>query len=137
MNSNEILADTSAWIASFKRKGSEALKTFLKEAIDRDELVTTPIVVLELLQGCGTEEEMADLKAKLESLDQCSMEDLSWERAYRFAFSLRRRGLTVPTVDILIAFLCIEKRCTLLHHDRHFKMIAKHSDLVAIDFLGA
>ncbi len=63
------------------------------------------------------------------------MEDLIWERVYSFGFSLRRRGLTVPTLDILIAFLAIDKGYTLLHHDHHFRMIAEHSELDAMDFL--
>lgn len=136
MNGKTVLVDTSAWIVSFKRTGPAALKTLLKEAIDKDRVVTTPLILLELLQGCKREEEFTHLKTRLESLENCSLEDLNWQRVYRLGFTLRRKGLTIPTLDILIASLAIEKGHTLLHHDHHFRMIAKHSGLDAIDFLG-
>lgn len=135
MKDKKILADTSAWIVSFKKTGHEGLKTFLKEAIDADRIAAAPFILLELLQGCKTQHEFDNLKARLESLENCSMDDISWERAYFFSFSLRRKGLTIPTLDIIIAFVCIEKGYTLLHHDHHFKMIAEHYELDAIDFL--
>lgn len=131
----KILVDTSAWIVSFKKTGHETLKTLLKEALDSDRIVAAPFILLELLQGCKTQHEFYNLKARLESLENCSMDDISWERAYHFSFSLRRKGLTIPTLDIIIAFLCIEKGYTLLHHDQHFRMIARYSNLDAIDFL--
>ncbi len=135
MKDKKILVDTSAWILSFKRTGQETLKNLVKEAIVRERVVTTPVIVLEVLQGCKTQKEFDNLRTRLESLENCPMEDLIWERVYSFGFSLRRRGLTVPTLDILIAFLAIEKGYTLLHHDHHFRMIAEHSELDAMDFL--
>jgi len=135
MKDKKVVVDTSAWILSFKRTGQEKLKTFLKEAIGKDRVATTPLIVLELLQGCRTEKEYYNLKTRLESLEICSLENLSWERVYSFAFSLKRQGLTIPTVDILIAFLSIEKNYLLLHHDHHFRLIAEKSGLEAMDFL--
>lgn len=136
MKDRNILVDTSAWILSFKRTGHEELKALLKEAIDTKRVVTSPLIILELLQGCRTEKEFDTLKTRLESLENCSIEDLAWEKVYSFSFSLRKKGLTVPTLDIIIAFLSIEKGCTLLHHDHHFRKIAENSNLDAVDFLG-
>jgi len=131
----KVIVDTSAWILSFKRTGQEKLKTFLKEAIEKDRIATTPLIVLELLQGCRTQEEFDTLKTRLESLENCSMENLTWEKVYSFAFSLKRKGLTIPTLDILLAFVAIEKEYILLHHDHHFRVIAENSELDALDFL--
>ena len=49
MTDKKFLVDTSAWILSFKTTGQEGLKTLLKEAIERDRVVTTPVIALELL----------------------------------------------------------------------------------------
>lgn len=136
MKNKKILVDTSAWILSFKSNGNEKLKTFLKETIDRDQVVVTPFIILELLQGCKTEKEFGVLKARLESLESFPIEDMHWEQIYGLGFSLRRKGLTIPTMDLLIAFLAIEKDLTLLHHDHHFRLIAKHSKLDALDFMS-
>ncbi len=136
VSERKFLVDTSAWIASFKRTGNEELKTFLREAIDRDLVVINPLIVLELLQGCNTQKEFDTLKRRLESLEILPLIDLSWDNAYSFGFSLRSKGLTIPTLDIVIAFMAMEKGYTLLHHDHHFRMIVENSELEAIDFLG-
>lgn len=135
MKDRKVLVDTSAWILSFRGKGHEDLKTCLKEAIDANRAVVTPLIILELLQGCRTKKEYENLRLKLESLENCTLSESGWERLYSFGFSLRRKGLTLPTIDILIAFLATENDYILLHHDRHFRMIAEKSALRVIDFL--
>ncbi|PIX84760.1 MAG: VapC toxin family PIN domain ribonuclease [Nitrospirae bacterium CG_4_10_14_3_um_filter_53_41] len=136
MKNKRILVDTSAWVLSFKSSGHDKIKSFLKEAIDLNQIVITPFIILELLQGCKTEKEFDVLKTRLDSLESFTIEEMSWEEIYGFGFSLRRKGLTIPTMDILIAFLAIEKDLTLLHHDHHFRLIAKHSKLNAMDYMS-
>ena len=51
-----ILVDTSAWIVSFKKAGSHDLKEFIRQAIVSGNAVTSPIIILELLQGCRSVE---------------------------------------------------------------------------------
>lgn len=132
----KILVDTSAWILSFKRSGHDQLKIFLKEAFDKDLVLTSPLIMLELLQGCRTQKEFKTLKMRLESLENCHIENSNWESAYKLGFTLKRKGLTVPTIDIVIAFLSIVNECKLLHHDRHFKIVAENSALDAVDFMS-
>jgi hypothetical protein len=132
-----ILIDTSAWIVSFKKTGNEELKEFMKQAIVSGLAVTTPVVILELLQGCRSVGEGDALKIKLESLDIESIPSSIWERAYELGFSLRRKGLTLPTVDLIIAALAIEKKYLLLHHDEHFEMIVPHSPALQTKFFGS
>ncbi len=136
MTENKMLVDTSAWIVSFKKSGPTKLKKLLKEALDQNTAVTTPYVMMELLQGCRNRKEFSELKARLDSLERCDLDPAEWDSVYPFGYALRKKGLTVPTLDILLAFLAIENGYTLVHHDRHFNMIAKKSDLVTIDFLS-
>jgi predicted nucleic acid-binding protein len=121
-----ILIDTSAWIASFKKTGNDELKQFMKQTIVSGLAVTTPIVILELLQGCRSVGERDALKIKLESLDILSITFSVWEQAYELGFSLRRKGITIPTVDLIIAALAIEHKSLLVHHDEHYEMIVAH-----------
>lgn len=137
MTQNKVLVDTSAWIVGFRKSGPTKLKKFLKEALDQDRVVTTPYIMMELLQVCSNQKEFGELKARLEALERCDLETDGWDRAYLFGYSLRKKGLTIPTLDILLAFLAIENGCTLVHHDRHFNMIAEKSDLDVIHFLGS
>jgi len=121
-----ILVDTSAWIVSFKKAGNHDLKEFVKQAIVSGHAVTSPIIVLELLQGCRSVEERDSLRTKLESLDLLPIIPAVWEQAYDLGFSLRRRGLTIPTADLIIAALALENKTFLVHHDEHFEMIVPY-----------
>ncbi len=121
-----ILIDTSAWIVSFKKAGSHDLKEFIRQAIVSGNAVTSPIIILELLQGCRSGEERDSLRIKLESLDVLPITPAVWEQAYELGFSLRRKELTIPTGDLIIAALAIENNIFLAHHDEHFEMIVPH-----------
>ena len=124
-----VLVDTSAWIESFRKAGSPDLKGYLTQAIRSGVAATAPIILLELLQGCRTEKERDGLRMRLESLDFLMIGDAVWERAYALGFSLRRKGLSVPTADIVVAALAIENGSSLLHQDKHFELVARQSSL--------
>ncbi|MDI6764622.1 MAG: PIN domain nuclease [Thermodesulfobacteriota bacterium] len=132
-----ILIDTSAWITSFKKTGNDELKEFMRQAIVSGLAVTSPVIILELLQGCRSVEERDALKINLESLDILSITLSVWEQAYEFGFSLRRKGLTIPTVDLIIAALAIENKSLLLHHDDHFEMIASNYPDLKTKYFGS
>jgi len=119
-----VLVDTSAWIVSFKKAGDQRLKEFLRQSILGGLAVTCPIIVLELLQGCRSVEERDALRIKLESLEVLPITSLVWEKAYELGFTLRRKGVTVPTTDLIIAALAIEAKSLLLHQDAHYEKIA-------------
>lgn len=124
MGPEKILVDTSAWILSFKKTGDPRLKDYLRQSITAGIVSTCSLIILELLQGCRTEEERGSLKTKLESLDALCLTVSTWEQAYELGFALRRKGLTIPTTDLIIAALALENKCVLLHHDQHFEKIA-------------
>jgi predicted nucleic acid-binding protein len=132
-----ILIDTSAWIASFKKTGNHELKEFMKQAIVSGLAVTSPVIILELLQGCRSVGERDDLRTKLESLDILPIAQGVWEQAYELGFSLRRKGVTIPTVDLIIAALAIENKTLLLHHDDHFEMIVPHNPALQTKCFGS
>lgn len=136
MNPEKILIDTSAWIVSFKKASDPQLKEFLKSSILSGMAVTAPIIILELLQGCRTIEERDALKIKLESLDILSITQSVWEHAYEIAFSLRRKGVTIPTTDLIIAATAIENNSMILHHDEHYEMIAQYYPTLRTKYFG-
>ncbi len=49
------------------------------------------------------------------------------------AFSLRRRGLTISTIDALPATLTETYDCILLHRDHDFELIARYTNLNLIE----
>ena len=133
--SDKILIDTSAWIVSFKKTGNENLKEKVMEALASLSAVTTNIIVLELLQGCRDKKEYEAMKSRMEALEVLTMNEAVWETAYRVGYDLKRKGITVPTLDILISSLAKAYGCLILHHDKHFRIIAKHIGISALDYM--
>jgi predicted nucleic acid-binding protein len=135
MRNKRVLVDTSAWIVSFKKKGNDELKEFLKHSLQEGTAATNELIILELLQGCRNREEFQNLKTRLESLDRVEITKGVWGRTFSLGFSLRRKGIIIPTVDLVIACLAMENDCLLLHRDRRFTMMRSYSALQAVDFL--
>jgi hypothetical protein len=133
--SDRILIDTSAWIMSFKKVGNESLKQKVVEALAALSAVTTPVIVLELLQGCRDRKEYEAMKLRMEALEMLPVNEDVWGSAYWAGYNLRRKGITVPTIDILILSTAKVHNCSVLHHDKHFKLVAKHLGVIALDYI--
>ncbi|MBI3939934.1 MAG: PIN domain nuclease [Acidobacteria bacterium] len=131
MNREKVLVDTSAWILSFRKTGHTELKDFVKSAILAESAATCPVIILELLQGCRDKDERDTLRSRLESLEVLPVSPAVWDRAYELGFSVRRKGLSVPTTDLLVASVAIESSCLIVHCDKHYEMIQNHSTLRA------
>jgi predicted nucleic acid-binding protein len=80
----------------------------LEELIKKRNLCVSGVTLTELLQGKKLEEEF---NAILESFIVLPFLDTTidtWIRAGRISYALRRKGITMPTTDVLIASLAIE-----------------------------
>ena len=111
------------------------MKKELIAALGSISVVTTNIVILELLQGCRNKNEYDTMNSRLNALDLIPANDSVWALAYKTGYELRRKGVTVPTVDIVIAAAAKAHNCGLLHNDKHFRSIAKHLHLESIDYI--
>ncbi len=130
----QVLVDTSAWISSFRKTGHAQLQSYLKQCILSGAVVTCPVVILELLQGCRTKAERDKLRRELESLEVLPIDPVVWERGYELGFALGRKGLTVPTADLILACAALEYDALILHQDQHYELIAQHTKLQTKQF---
>jgi predicted nucleic acid-binding protein len=132
---DRILIDTSAWIESFKKTGNKSLQQLIIKTLDSSQVATTNIIMLELLQGCRDKKEYAEMKMRLESLELLPANGKVWDTAYNAGYNLKKNGLTIPTIDLIIASIAKSYDYTLIHHDRHFRLVTKHLDISIIDFI--
>lgn len=132
---DRILIDTSAWIESFKKTGNKSLQQLIIKTLDSSQVATTNIIMLELLQGCRDKKEYAEMKMRLESLELLPANGKVWDTAYNAGYNLKKNGITIPTIDLIIASIAKSYDYTLIHHDRHFRLVTKHLDISIIDFI--
>jgi predicted nucleic acid-binding protein len=118
-----FIVDTSTWVLALRKDGSAEAAAWLHNALDREEVVLVPLVKVELLLGARDEAHYAALKRELDALPQLPASDRLYDQAADLAFNLRRKGRTLPLIDVLIAAFAIIHSCVLAHHDRHYELI--------------
>lgn len=128
MTSDLVLADTSVWV-HFLRGSGIHFQERIVPLIMTDKLVTTPIIIMEILRGAKSQREYDKLSKDLAALRCFDVSAKVWERASKLGYALRHKGLNAPLTDTLIAAVAQEYNACLLHDDRHFEMIASISTL--------
>jgi len=137
MPNDTFLVDTSAWLFALRKDANPEVKSRLDTLLREDAVVITGIIKLELLGGTRTREEFSRLKSRLDALPYVLMEEpLLWDLASEMAFDLRRKGITIPYTDILIASAAVKEDIILLHADVHFDQVARHSKLRVESFVN-
>jgi len=119
-----ILLDTSVWVR-FLRRGADAdLVGRVAAWLAQGRAATTELVKVELLQAARTEDDYQRLGHRLEALPNYRADEAVFRDAARNGFKLRRSGVIIPTVDLVIATIAQRAGATLAHFDRHYEMAA-------------
>jgi len=129
MPNNLFLVDTSVWILALRKDFLPGVKDRIEYLLKENAIITSGMIKLELLGGTREEKEFQRLKIRLDALEMVETNISLWERAYDLAFSLRRKGLTVPYTDILIAASALVAAATIVHADSHFDLMAHHCEI--------
>ena len=126
-----ILVDTSILIDYFRGIENKAIKTF-NTVLDRSlPFGINQLIYLEVLQGSRTEKDYKTLKKYLDTqvFFELNKGKDSYAEAAEMYLKLRKKGITVSTIDCLIAMVAIENDLFLLHNDIDFKRISRHFPL--------
>lgn len=126
-----IVVDTSAWVELFRRSGHPVAET-LKALLDRRaDLAITEVVLMEVLAGAPSGPGLIQVRSRLIGLPMLRVEGLAdYEEAASIYRACRDGGHTVRSqLDCLIAVPTIRHGASLLHNDRDFETIARHTAL--------
>jgi predicted nucleic acid-binding protein len=132
LTNNSVLIDTSSWIEYFNRPDTESA-SIVNNFIREDRAALTGIVLAELLQGVRREEEQLRLWAALESVNYVETSREIYVRAGSIGFTLRRRGVTVPVTDCIIAAAAESMGGMIFTLDDHFTELAKVASLDVLE----
>ncbi|MGH7884759.1 MAG: type II toxin-antitoxin system VapC family toxin [Thermodesulfobacteriota bacterium] len=98
-----ILVDSSVWIAAAKPNNPESIK--LAHEIEENNIVITKIILVEVCQGSCTKEQFAELWDSFMGFKFLDVTDEIWFKSSTNYFRCRKKGLTLSTIDCLIATL--------------------------------
>ena len=129
-----VLVDTTAWIDFFADRNEPHVER-LQDLIENEEdLSLCGVILAEVLQGIRSDADFVKTKKYLGDLIFLPMRQATFLRAAEVYRSLRKKGITIrKPVDCMIASVAIEYDIHLLHNDRDFDHIAKHSTLRICD----
>jgi hypothetical protein len=123
-----ILADTSAWI-EFLRDTESPACNLVDELLDGD-LATCEVVQMEVLSGARDETHLRGLRQSLARATLLPIHRTDYDDAAALYRRCRRQGSTVRSLlDCLVAAVAIRAGTPVLHGDRDFDALARHTEL--------
>ena len=135
MGEGSALLDTSVWIHYFRPEGPQKLKTAVKNALIKGQVVSCWVVKMEILVGARDEGSFNKLLEHLIAISDVPIDEAIWKEAARLGYRLRKKGLTIPLPDLVIAQAAIAKDVVLWHVDEHFEEIRRVASLRTKSFL--
>lgn len=121
----KMLIDTSAWIEALRGDGDPSVRAQVRAAITADAAVLCDMVLLELWNGARGDAEASALSQFERDIECVPTTAGVWRSAADMARACRRRGITVPATDLLVAACAEAHGLALLHRDAHFDLIAQ------------
>jgi len=124
-----ILVDSSVWVDFFSSSPGRAGAELRRMIEDSEPFALTGVIVAEVLQGLTRD------AAPIEQfLSQWDMLEPRGFETYRKAAAIfrtaRAKGVSLTTIDTLIAAIALEHRASLFTLDRDFSRIAALTGLV-------
>jgi len=124
-----ILVDTSAFVEYYRPSGSPAVRAAVAEAIAADLVAVNGIVQVEILAFASGQTNFRKLLSDFKVFRWLDLGEADFDLAAELGFSLRRKAITVPPADLIIAASAIRFEAVLYHVDAHYDMISRHSGL--------
>lgn len=125
-----MLVDSSVWIGYFN--GTATPQThFLRDMLDRDEILVGDLILCEVLQGFRHDKHAAAARELMLGFHYRNIggRDVALRAADMYR-ALRAQGVTVrKTIDVLIGSFCILNGVRLLHDDRDFDVLEERAGL--------
>ena len=101
------LIDTSAWIEYYRVKGNLKYKNEIIQSLNSNMAAVCGIIKTELLVHAKTEKEYNLLESDLLGIHWLETDAAVYKKSSEIGFGLRRKGITVPATDLIIASCAI------------------------------
>ncbi len=132
MSPERFLIDTTVWV-KYLRGLDSFLKNRISSLVLEERAYTSEIIIMEILKGAKSDKEYNMLYQDFLSLPQLPIDHNIWEMAWKTAYKLRKIGINIPMVDVIISAVAMYHNCTLMHSDRHFAFLAKNAGLKVLE----
>jgi len=125
---SKFLIDSTIWIEFFKGKNN-TINDLVFTLIDEDKIYYNGVILSELLIGATNEKEFSFLESNFEGFRHLETDKTIFSKTAQMGFKLRRKGVTLPLTDLIIAAHASHFGLTVVTADPHFKLIEKEVKL--------
>ncbi len=122
-NTESVLLDTSVWVDALRGRTSEIVSVS-QALLNEDRVLTCGPVIFEIKRGLRPPERKKILPL-FDALIRLSVEETIWDAAGDLDATLRKKGITLPPMDVLIAQTCLHHKVFLYTLDEHFRSVPK------------
>jgi predicted nucleic acid-binding protein len=116
-----VLLDTSIWIDALRGK-TPNIVALTQGLLNDDRALTCGPVIFEIKRGLRSPERKKILPL-FDALIRLSFDEAIWDAAGDLDASLRKKGVTIPPMDVLIAQICLHHKVVLFSLDEHFRSV--------------
>jgi tRNA(fMet)-specific endonuclease VapC len=120
-NTESVLLDTSVWIDALHGK-TAGIVTLTRDLLNEDRALTCGPVLFEIKRGLRPSEKNK-IMPLFAALIRLSVEESIWDKAGDLDASLRKKGITIPPMDVIIAQICLHHKVPLFTLDEHFRLV--------------
>lgn len=113
-----ILADTNIFIDFWNNPTEDLKNVFIKE-----DVVICGVVRAELLHGAVSAKDFANITTMLEAFDEFNLEIPDWQILGDNLYNLRKKGISIPFSDAIIATIALKHSIPIWTGDKHFLLI--------------
>jgi predicted nucleic acid-binding protein len=120
--------DSSVWIDFFSKSPRRAGQELHRMIAEAEPLAVTGVVITEILQGLTRDS--SQIESYLGMWQMLEPRGFStYKEAAAISRRARSRGISLTTIDTLIAAIALEHRATIFTLDRDFSRIARITNL--------
>jgi predicted nucleic acid-binding protein len=116
-----VLLDTSIWIDALRGK-TPNIVALTQGLLNDDRALTCGPVIFEIKRDLRSPERKKILPL-FDALIRLSFDEAIWDAAGDLDASLRKKGVTIPPMDVLIAQICLHHKVVLFTLDEHFRSV--------------
>ncbi|MDO9515950.1 MAG: PIN domain-containing protein [Syntrophales bacterium] len=120
-NTDSVLLDTSVWIDALRGITSNIVAT-TQELLKDDRVLTCGPVIFEIKRGLRPSERNR-IMPLFNALIRLPFDETVWDAAGDLDASLRKKGITIPPMDVIIAQVCLHHKVSLFTLDEHFRSV--------------
>jgi predicted nucleic acid-binding protein len=124
-----IVVDSSALIEYYRPTGSPVVRSAVAEAIKEDRVTVNGIIHVEVVAFASSKTSFLKLDSDFRVFHWLDLQESEFDCAAELGFFLRRKAITVPAPDLIIAASAIRANLLLYHADSHYDVISQHCGL--------